>query len=473
MLSNNNIQAIILAAGKASRFNTSKTKLSFPICGKEMILYPIETLKTLNIDITLVLGFQSEIIEKILKDNNQNVKIVIQEEALGTGHAVLCSKPEWKAENILILNGDMPLANQEIINNLITKHKNSNATITFAISNNNDPATTYGRIIKKDNKIEIVEFKDFKGDANINSWVNAGIYLIKKDFLEEYISKILLNKHNEIYITDLIKTASDSGHKVETISANFDHIRGVNTLKELWAAEQIKRAEIISMHMENGVRFIAPQVVHIDHGVKIGTDSIIGAGVLLRKGTKIGQNCSIDAFCVIDNAIIENNVSIFSHCNISNSTIMDNSQIGPFAHIRNKSNLSEDVKIGNFVEVNNSNIGTKTNAKHITYLGNANIGKNVNIGAGTITCNYNGISKETTTIKDNVFVGSNCSLVAPVTIEDDAFIAAGSTITKNVPKNSLAIARTHQINKENYALKLKDSNKFMGAKPSKAIVEEI
>lgn len=473
MLSKNNIQAIILAAGKASRFNTSKTKLSFPICGKEMILYPIETLKALDIDITLVIGFQSEVIEEILKNNHQNIKTVKQEEALGTGHAVLCSMPEWKSKNILILNGDMPLANQEIIKNLIEKHENNNATITFVISNNTDPSTTYGRIVEKDNKIEIVEFKDFKGDANINSWVNAGIYLIKKEFLEEYISKISLNKHNEIYITDLIKTASDSGHKVETISANFDQIRGVNTLKELWAAEQIKRAEIISMHMENGVRFVAPQVVHVDHDVTIGADSTIGAGVLLRKGTKIGLKCSIDAFCVIDNAVIENNVSIFSHCNISNSTIMDNSQIGPFAHIRNKSNLSEDVKIGNFVEVNNSTIGTNSKAKHIAYLGNANIGENVNIGAGTITCNYNGVSKETTTIKNNVFVGSNCSLIAPVTIEEGAFVAAGSVITKNIASNALAIARAVQINKENYALKLKDNNKFIGAKQSKTIIEEI
>ncbi len=235
------------------------------------------------------------------------------------------------------------------------------------------------------------------------------------------------------------------------ILAPFDHVRSVDTYQDIWAVEQIKRAELIRFWMDHGVRFSAAQNVHVDIDVNIGAGTFIGSGVHLFKGSRIGTNNKIDAFSIIDHAILGNKVTVHPHSIIKNSSIGDHAQIGPFAHIQADTIIGEHCALGNFVEIKRTTIGNHSKAKHLTYLGNAHIGAHVNIGAGTITCNYNGKTKEKTYIKDNVFIGSNNSLVAPITIAEDAFTAAGSVITEDVPAQALAIARARQVNKEGYA----------------------
>ncbi len=451
------LQAIILAAGKSSRFNTSLTKLSFTICGQEMIAYPLRLLSNLSIKSTLVVGYQKEVLLDIIKKYNYSCEYVEQSQQKGTGHAVLCSKESWAAENILILNADVPLLNEDHLISLIEKHSSSDATITFAAAYNADPSVTgYGRIIMEDGSLSIVEQRDFTGDPSSHCRLNAGIYLIKRSFLEAELPHLPASSSGEFYITDLIKKASKAGERVEIVDLPFDYVRGVNTLKELWVAEHIKKSDIIAHWMNQGVRFAAPQSVHIDLNVTLDADSFIGYGVQLRNGTKIGCSVHIDAFSIIDNARIHDGAIIYSHSVVQNAEVHTASQIGPFAHIHKESVLYPQSVVGNFVEVSKSTIGLKTKAKHLAYIGNAEVGAHANIGAGTITCNYNGVSKHVTTIKDRAFVGVNTSLIAPVTIGEGAFIAAGSVITQDVPEDALAIARMEQINKEQYASKLKE-----------------
>lgn len=261
-------------------------------------------------------------------------------------------------------------------------------------------------------------------------------------------------KSHEFYITDLVKIASDNNYVVTTTCAPFDLVRGVNTLQELWAAEQIKRSEIIKDWMDNGVRFSVAQNVHIDIDVTIGAGSYIGCGAHLLKGTVIGKNTKIHENVSLENVVMGENCVIFPYCIIANSVLGDNTQVGPFAHVRENTHIGNNCIIGNFVEVKDSVIGNETKAKHLSYIGNTKIGSQVNVGAGTITCNYNGISKNKTIIDDNAFIGSNNTLVAPVHIGKQAFTAAGSVITQDVPDKALALGRSRQINKEGYAAKL-------------------
>lgn len=456
---NNNVQAIILAAGKSTRFNTDKTKLAETICGQAMILYPTKLLAQLNIATTVVIGYQQKIVKDLItKQHAETIEFVVQEKQEGTGHALACTKASWRKDHILVLNGDVPLITTHTISSLFEEHIQKDAAISFVRSCCTDETGKgYGRIVKTGDHIAIVEAKDFTGDIREHCCINAGIYLIKKEFLEGYIAT--LNDNNaskEFYITDLVKIASENNLTVATLQAPFDTIRGINTFQELAKVEEIKRRELINYWMDNGVRFSSPDHVQIDLEVMIGAGSYIGAGVHLRKNTIIGKDCIISEFSSLENVIVEDNVTIHSHCVISNSFIQSHAHVGPFAHIRSHTTLEQYSAIGNFVEVKNSTIGTHSKAKHLTYLGDATLGSHVNIGAGTITCNYDGINKHATIIQDNAFIGSNNTLVAPITIGNNSFTAAGSTLTQDVPDNALAIARSYQTTKLDYAVKLKN-----------------
>ncbi len=450
-------QAIVLAAGKSTRFNTSKTKLSYPICGQEMIRFPLNLMHSLDIKTTVVVGYQKEVIKDIIAKYNYPVDCVEQTIQKGTGHALLCTKNYWDAHRILILNGDAPLITEEQIKKLINHHTATKATISFIASYNADPSVTgYGRVISDGDTLSIVEQRDFTGDPAKECRLNAGVYLIDRSFLEETLPVLESHPSGEIFITDLIKKASESGHRVEVVDIPFDYVRGINTLRELWVAERLVRSELINGWMDKGVRFSSPESVEIDLDVTIGPDSTIGFGVQLKKGTAIGSGVTIESFSVLDKASVSSHATIYSHSMISNSTIHSNAIVGPYARIHRNSTVHHEAVIGNFVEVSTSTIGPQSKAKHLSYLGQATVGTKANIGAGTITCNYNGISKHTTTINDYAFIGSNSSLLAPITIGEGAIIAAGSTINQDVPKEALAIARERQVTKKNYAPKLKE-----------------
>lgn len=460
-----NLQAIILAAGKSTRFNTEKTKLAQPICGQAMILFPTKLLQTLKISTTIVVGYQQEVIRAIISaEHGDEITFVIQKKQEGTGHALACSKELWNRDHILVMNGDVPFVTPEIITSLYEEHIKNNAAISFVTSSDPDEtAKAYGRVVKTNHSISIIEAKDFIGNISEVPYVNAGIYMINKNFLQNYIATLDDNNANkEFYITDLVKIASQNNLIVVTINVPFNTVRGINTFQELWAAEKIKQAEIIDYWMTHGVHFALPHTVCLNLNVTIGAGSYIGSGVHLRKNSSIGKDCIIKEFSCLENAIVEDNVTIYSHCVINNSYIKSHAAVGPFAHLRSNVTINQHSIIGNFVEIKNSTIGTETKAKHLSYIGDSTVGSHVNIGAGTITCNYDGVAKHKTTIKDHAFVGSNNSIIAPVTIGHNAFTAAGSTITTDVPDNALAIARTPQINKCDYAKKLKalpDSSK--------------
>jgi bifunctional UDP-N-acetylglucosamine pyrophosphorylase / glucosamine-1-phosphate N-acetyltransferase len=460
-MANTSIQAIVLAAGKSNRFQTSSSKLIAKICGQEMILYLTKLLSSMNIPTTIVVGFQSDEIKKVVSMHHKDeISFVHQGEQRGTGHATAQTQHTWYADNILILNGDTPLISQEIINELIIHHIKHSTTITFATAHYANPHSKYGRVIQHGDMLKIVEAKDCTADMHESCCINAGIYLIKKAFLHDYINKLSnTNAAEEYYITDLIAMANEHHFKVETISAPFDHIRGINTLKELWTVEQIKRSELMSSWMAKGVRFHMAQSTHIDIDVTIGSGTSIGAGVQLINGTTIGTDCIIEPFSIIDNSHIGNNVVIHSHCVIKNTTIEKECSVGPFAHLHDHSMMKEKAVVGNFVEIVRTMLNNESKAKHLSYLGDTNVGYKANIGAGTITCNYNGLTKHQTSIKDGAFIGSNSTIVAPVIIGKGAYTAAGSVITQHVPDDALAIARSRQTNKEGYAQKLRSTKK--------------
>lgn len=455
-MSKYSVQAVMLAAGKSKRFNTGNSKLLEKLCGQELILYPAKLLETLNIASTFVLNYQADEIQKVLQSNLRHASYVMQPEPKGTGDALAQTQAQWNHENILVMNGDMPLVTEEILTQLIEKHVSNNATVSFVTAHHPHPATTgYGRVISQDNTFRIIEAKDLQ-EHHESCCINAGIYLFKKDFLQKHIATLTNeNAAQEFYITDLIKIASDEQLTIKTITAPFDHIRGVNTLKEFWTAEQIKRSELISLWMERGVRFDVAQSVHLDVNIQIGAGTRIGAGVHILQGSTIGTNCTIDPFSIIKNTSLGDECHILSHSVISDSFIERECKVGPFAHIRDKSYLKHNAIVGNFVEVCRSTIGTGSKAKHLCYLGDTEMGQKVNVGAGTITCNYDGSQKHTTIIEDEVFIGSNNTLVAPLTLEKKSYTAAGSTITQDVPSESLAIGRAKQVNKEGYAKKFR------------------
>ncbi len=461
-----NIQGIILSAGKSTRFNTGRTKLIEKICGLEIVAYAALLLKRMEIHTTMVVGYQKDSVISTVQKYVPEMNFVLQENQYGTGHAIACTQEIWQEENILILNGDAPLITDDIIENLYNEHIKTNAVISFVTSHtNNIEKCSYGRVIQKPGSIEIIEAKEFTGNLTDYCCVNAGIYIVKQKFLREHLATIDQNNtKKEFYLTDLVKIASDNKYTVTTLAAPFDKIRGINMFKELWEVEQIKKSELINHWMSHGVHFIAPQNVLIDLTVTIGAGTKIGSGVHLLGDTKIGANCVVDSFSIIENSTIADNATIHSHSIVRDAHIGHHAQVGPFAHIRHNANIKDHAAIGNFVEVKNSTVGTHTKAKHLSYLGDAHIGSHVNIGAGTITCNYDGIQKNITVIEDGAYIGSNNSLIAPLTIEKNAFTAAGSVITENVPEDALAIARARQTNKEGYAKKLrakKDINNFV------------
>lgn len=453
-----NVQAIILAAGKSTRFNTKRTKLLEKICGKEMIVYPLELLKQEEIPTVMVVGYQKDDLINRINELEYKITFVEQVEQKGTGHALAVTESSWTEDHLLVLNGDMPLIDKDIIKRLYDEHIKTKSVFSFITAHNLDPRPNgYGRVVKKDNVINIIEVKDATEEELANCCVNAGIYLIKRDFLVGAISQInASDSTGEFYITSLPEIASSNGLHVTTVDVEFDKVRGVNTLQELWEAEVVKRSDIITNMMKRGVIFENPIHIKIELGIEIGSGSYIASGVILKGNTKIGKDCIIEPFSIIENSTLEDNVRIYSHSIIQDSKIKTNAKVGPFALIHSDTKLGENSVIGHFVETKKTKIGKNTKAKHLTYLGDAEIGNNVNIGAGTITCNYDGKNKFKTTIKDNSFIGSNNSLVAPISIGKNTYTEAGSIITKNVPDNAYTSSPSQQINKEKRNMEKED-----------------
>lgn len=459
-MSTNKFSAIIMAAGKGTRMKSDLPKVLHKVCGKSMLDHVIDTVSELNPEkIFVIVGHEAEKV-KASFDNRLDITWVEQKEQLGTGHAVMQIVPflDNYNGNVLILSGDVPLITKDTISNLISfqYQNNLNATIMTTLLEN---PFGYGRILKNELEevIGIIEEKDSNEEQKLIKEINSGTYCFNWNHLESALKQITpQNAQGEYYLTDVIKIFSSNNLKMKTFcTKNIEEVLGVNDRVALSEMSKILRKKINTKHQVNGVTIIDPDNTYIDSDVIIGRDSIIYPNVLIEGKSIIGEGCIIGHNSSISDSQVGNNSKIVNS-HISNSKIYNNCEIGPFARIREKAVINDKVKIGNFVEIKKSILSEGVKASHLSYLGDAEIGSSSNIGAGTITCNYDGKKKHKTLIGSNAFIGSNSTLVAPVNIENDSYVGAGSVITHTVPQYSLSLGRSKQIIKEDWVLKKRE-----------------
>lgn len=447
--------AIILAAGAGTRMKSNLPKVLHKVCGKEMVNHVIDTIKSAGVKhINLVIGNGAEIVKQ--GTELKEVTYSFQEHQLGTGHAVMCAKEflQNKKGTVAIFVGDGPLITKEMVEKLFKFHEDGKYKATIITSLLEDPAK-YGRIIRNSQgEVEkIVEFKDCNEEQVKVKEINSGMYCFDIETLLENLSKLNNNNaQNEYYLTDVIEILKEQGLKVGAFTVPVEEITAVNSRVELSNAEIIMRRRINKMHMENGVTIIDPENTYIGCEVEIGPDTIVYPGNVIEGSTIIKEGCTLYPNSRIENSIIDSGV-IIQNSVILDSEIGKNTTVGPFAYIRPNSNIGKNARIGDFVEIKKSTIGDNTKVSHLTYIGDAEVGTGCNFGCGTVVVNYDGKEKHKTIIGDDVFIGCNTNLISPVEVKSNSYVAAGSTITKEVPKGALAIARARQTNIENWVEK--------------------
>ena len=455
-----NRYAIILAAGQGTRMKSQLYKVLHPVCGKPMVQHVIDQVNQLQIeDIVTVIGHGAEKVQEQLGDS---CKYALQEQQLGTAHAVMQAESVLAGKRgiTLVICGDTPLIKAETMEALIALHEKSQAKATILTAYADQP-DGYGRVIRSENGLveKIVEHKDASVEERYVKEINTGTYCFDNQALFSALKKVSNeNVQGEYYLPDVIEILKQEGETVTAFqSNNFEETLGVNDRVALSQAEQILRKRINEVHMRNGVTIIDPLTTFIETDVTIGQDTVIYPGTMIKGQSVIGTNCLIGPHSEIMNCEIGNGTEIRQSV-AQDSHIGSSVKIGPFAHIRPESDIQDSVKIGNFVEIKKTVFGKGSKASHLSYIGDAEVGENVNIGCGSITVNYDGKNKYLTKIEDDVFIGCNSNLVAPVTIAKGAYVAAGSTITKDVPQEALSVARARQVNKEDYVKKLKFNN---------------
>ena len=448
--------AIILAAGKGTRMKSDLPKVLHKVAGISMLEHVFRSVSAIDPEKTVtVVGHKAELVEQVLAGQTDFVR---QTEQLGTGHAVMMAEPvlENLTGQTLVIAGDTPLITGESLKNLIDFHINHKNVATILTAEADNPFG-YGRIVRNqhDEVLKIVEQKDASDFEQQIKEINTGTYVFDNARLFEALKNINTNNaQGEYYITDVIGIFRENGEKVGAYTLkDFDESLGVNDRVALATAEGVMRRRINQQHMVNGVSFVNPHATYIDVDVEIAPEVQVEANVTLKGQTKIGAETILtNGTYIVDSVIGER--AVITNSMIEESSVADGVTVGPYAHIRPGSSLAKDVHVGNFVEVKGSSIGENTKAGHLTYIGNSEVGANVNFGAGTITVNYDGQKKYKTIIGDNVFVGSNSTIIAPVELGDNSLVGAGSTITKDVPADAIALGRGRQINKEDYAKRL-------------------
>lgn len=447
-----NIFAIVLAAGQGTRMKSKLYKVLHPVCGKPMVQHVVDHIGTLNVErIVTVVGHGAEMVKEQLGEQSE---YVLQAEQLGTAHAVQQAEPILGTleGTTLVVCGDTPLIRPETMQALFDYHTSQNAKATILTAVASDP-TGYGRILRdtKGNVAQIVEQKDATEEQRKVTEINTGTYCFDNKALFEALKLVKNdNAQGEYYLPDVIEILQKQGEIVAAyVTDHFDETLGVNDRFALSQAEEIMRARINERHMRNGVTIINPATTHISADAVIGSDTVIQPGCIIEGITVIGEDCVIGPNSHIVNSTIGHATTIHSSV-VLDSTVGNETAVGPFAHLRPASSLGDHVKVGNFVEVKKSKLGDNTKVSHLSYIGDAEVGDSCNIGCGTITVNYDGKNKFKTIIENDVFVGCNSNLVAPVTLGTGSFVAAGSTVTKDVPADALAVARARQENKLNY-----------------------
>jgi bifunctional UDP-N-acetylglucosamine pyrophosphorylase / glucosamine-1-phosphate N-acetyltransferase len=453
------LHIVILAAGKGTRMKSARPKVLHHVAGLPMIEHVLATAATLEPrSTTLVVGHEAAAVESALKAD-RHLSFVVQAPQLGTAHALLTSEPVLRdaAGTLILLSGDVPLLSAGTLARLRERHDSTGAAATVVTARVENPYG-YGRIVRSGEQqiARIVEEKDATAAEREIREINSGIYAFALRGLFDAIRSIAAqNVQKEYYLTDLVEIFRTQGQVVETVVSNPDEIRGINSRRELAEVSRIVRQQKNAALMDAGVTIEDPATAYIDRDVVIGPDTIIHPGVSIEGATTIGSRCEIHSGVRIISSRIGNGVTIFNHCVITEALIGDEARVGPFAHLRKDADLRAQARVGNFVELKKTVLGIGSKSMHLTYLGDATIGEKVNIGAGTITCNYDGTVKNRTVIDDGAFIGSDTQLVAPVKVGAGAYVGSGTTVREDVPAKALAVSAGKQRNIEGWVDKKK------------------
>ncbi len=470
--------AMILAAGRGTRMKSEKTKVLHTVAGRPIIQWVVNAALQGGCNrIVTIVGHQKKAVAEFLQDtypntstestlSNSSVELVQQTQQKGTGHAVQCGlnalihEPDDKI--VVILSGDAPLFRASYVKKLVTACRQSAVGLALVSTQPNRPVE-YGRLVRNTDGMltEIVEHRDATEKQRQITEMNAGFYAVRLGLLRQCIAKLdNSNSQSEFYLTDIVRGATELVKQTNTtkdqgpvtIDIPFCDVCGINTRIDLAWIEDVAKQTILNEHMKNGVTIVDPTSTYIDVTVQgIGTDTRIGPNVSIRGNSRIGNSVSIDTGCVIIDSVVDSQAQIRPYSVIQNSQIGTAAQIGPFTHCRPNTSVGKSAKLGNFVETKNTHLQEGAKANHLAYLGDASVGAGANIGAGTITCNYDGFAKYRTTIEAGAFIGSDSQLIAPVTIGRDAYVGSGTTVTKDVPRSALALSRSKQVNVDNWA----------------------
>ncbi|MDX8377600.1 MAG: bifunctional UDP-N-acetylglucosamine diphosphorylase/glucosamine-1-phosphate N-acetyltransferase GlmU [Mariprofundales bacterium] len=442
-----NLHVIVLAAGKGTRMKSATPKVLHPILGRSLLGHVLDVVSHLKPhSISVVVGHESEQIQKTL-GNPRGLQWIEQKERLGTAHAVLQCKEACSTtvcDNVLLVCGDTPLLRGKTLNNLLVMHQQKDADISVLSATQANPFG-YGRIVREPSANElkyIIEEKDANAKQRLITEVSSGIYCVKRSVLFPLLERVDNNNaQQEYYLPDIIPLAVSDGLRVQAvIMTDAKEMLGVNNRTQLVNTEDIMRMRIIKDWQYSGVTIQQPATVRIEFGVHIGNDSVIAPGCILLGNTRIGYGCNIGPYSVIQDCYLDDGVQVRAFSHLEKANVGANCVLGPYARLRPDAKLDENVHIGNFVEIKKSVIGQGSKVNHLSYIGDTNMGRNCNIGAGSITCNYDGANKHKTTIGDGVFLGSDTKLIAPVSIGNNSTIGAGSIITKSVAENGLTLS---------------------------------
>jgi bifunctional UDP-N-acetylglucosamine pyrophosphorylase/glucosamine-1-phosphate N-acetyltransferase len=453
--------AIVMAAGKGTRMKSALPKVLHPIAGRPMIHYPVAAaLAAGAADVVVVVGHGREQVERYLAGAfGDRVRIAVQEEQRGTGHAVLSALPSLGATSnrpVLILSGDTPLLGEAELRRLLSIAREAATAPLALLTATLDDATGYGRVVREGGRVvAIVEQKDATAEQRaLREW-NPAVYAIRHDFLAKHVPNLgTSNAQGEMYLTDLVAIAAREGGVVDG-PVEASSVEGINDRAQLAALDRRMLAAIARRHQLAGVTVRDPASVEIHDGVVIGQDAVIERGVVLRGKTSIGARSTVDVGCVLTDVEVADEVTVKPYSVLTESRVGARAQIGPFTHLRPASDVGPEAHVGNFVELKKTKLGPRSKANHLAYLGDGMVGSDVNVGAGTIFCNYDGVNKHVTTLEDGAFIGSDSQLVAPITIGKGAYVGTGTTVTRDVPAGALAIGRAKQENKEGYAERIR------------------
>jgi len=444
------VTAVILAAGEGKRMRSSRPKVLHRLCGRPIVAYPLRVARAVADRLVVVVGPQAGDLSEVL---GPDVQVAEQGERLGTGHALLQTEALCGGGVIVVLPGDAPLLSGPTIEHLVAHHRTTRAAATMLTAVVDQPRG-YGRILRQGGRVTgIVEERDATDDQKAITEINTSVYCFEARRLWPALAKVRPNNdQGEYYLTDVIGILARAGERIEAMAAQDPlEALGINDRKQLAALAAIQRRRILDQLMEDGVTIVDPASTYIEDTVTIGADSVIYPNVVIEGNTTIGGECVIGAGCQVSESRLADRVVLKPYCVIAESVVDTGASLGPFCHVRPQSHVGAEAHIGNFVELKKTRMGRKAKANHLAYLGDATVGDEVNVGAGTITCNYDGVAKHPTIIEAGAFIGTNASLVAPITIGAGAYVGAGSVITKDVPPGALAVERGQQIVKEGWA----------------------